>query len=202
MKKFKTFRLFATIVGVLLLILFVLVVSGNINFKKGNRLEKQIKTFITSGNLISFVDVPAEVEPAGYVFLKNGRFVYYNGNFNHMFEDSNRLISYIGTWSVNGNILTLNVEEEEYAVGGTINKTPIGSSVLSDYTREVKTAKKAIKYTITNVDSPSDDTPNGALVLNKPDLKWYSLSGLDDYLKAPKALAENGYNNTYYQLVK
>lgn len=204
------------VIIVILLALVVLLATGTISFKSNEVTDNdntnevtdkltvsQINSFIVSDNFISTHNVVADNMPDGYVFLNSGKFAYHNPSFHIRFVEGegNRLISFIGTWSTDGNKLVLNVNKEEYAVGGKIDETPAGN-YLTDFTREVKDVNKTIEYTINKIDNTSDYLPFISLSLNNNEVKWYSLPGVGEYLNTPRALAENGYNETYSQLVK
>lgn len=155
------------------------------------------KEFLTSNCLISTSDVVASEIPDGYVFLSNGKFAYYNPNFYIRFNDKkeNRLMSYVGTWTITDDKLILNITDEEYAVGGTIVNNPI-AHYLSDYTKEVKKVNKIIEYTINRIINNSNEHRTPHLYLthnNNNEVRWYSLPVGEDYLTVPTSLAENGY---------
>lgn len=163
----------------------------------------QINSFLISDNFISKSDVIAETLPDGYVFLDNGKFAYYNPSFHVRFveDEQNRIISFIGTWSIDTNKLILNVEKEEYAVGGEINSTPAGN-YLQNYTRKVNEVNKTFEYIVNKIDNTNEHLPFISLSLDNNETKWYSLPGVGEYINIPRTLAKNGYNETYYQLVK
>ena len=171
------------------------------NDKTDDSIEKvtinQIKSFLISDNLITKHNVVASNMPDGYVFLEDGRFAYYDQDFYRQFTESeeNRLISFIGTWHLDNNKLTLNIEKEEYAVGGEINPGP-PYPMLKEYTKEVRNTDKIIEYTINKIDNTTEYMPFILLTQDTNEIKWYSLPGVYEYVKTIKELAQNGYNNT------
>lgn len=212
------------IIIVILAILCILFATGTISFKsnyvdnteiKQNIINNdnldnneiltasQVASFIVSNNFISTDNVVADNLPDGYVFKNDGKFAYHNPSFHTRFVESeeNRLISFIGTWSTDGNKLILNVSKEEYAVNGKINETP-GGNYLRDFSKEVKDINKTIEYKINKIDNTSDTLPFISLSLNNNEVKWYSLPSIGEYLNIPTELVENGYSEKYYQLVK
>lgn len=222
MNKILNNKKFIIIVGSLLLICLVIILinvlagkdnygnnSNNANNNSNDNVQNTvddstISQFLIGNYLISTSDVVGSVDPDGYVFLNNGKFAYYNGNFHISPEATNeRLISYIGTWNITDNTLTLNVTSEEYAVGGTIVQGP-PYDTLSNYTREVKNVDKTIKYTINGIVNDSDEyrTPHLYLANDNNEIRWYILGVEEDYLAIAKDLAENGYDENKDQTAK
>ncbi len=192
---------------VVLAVLCISLEAGVFNSNKTTD-NSSVNSFLTSNKLISTSDSVSSNMPDGYVFLNNGRFAYYNYSFDIGYIigkngkkeiDYNRMISGIGTWTINNNELILKFEKEEHAIGGEeINEPPY--PYLSNYKREIKNVNKETKYTINKIDDSSDTTP--FLSLNNNEVKWYSLSISEEYINIPKELAQNGYSDTYNQLIK
>lgn len=214
--------IFLIVISAILVVLCVLFATGTINLKSNevtdndninevadNLPVSQVNSFLVSDKLISTSDVVPAHMPAGYVFLSNGKFSYYNSSFYIGYAkiengnrgiNYNRMISSVGTWSINDDKLILKIEKEEYAIGGEENDEP-PYPYISNYEKEVNDVNKTIEYTINGIDNTSEYMPFLSLSLGSDEIKWYSLS-VGDYLDTPKKLAENGYSDEYYQLVK
>ncbi len=153
--------------------------------------------FLTGDYLISTTPVIGSNIPSGYIFLKNGNFSYYNPSFDIRFTESeeNRIVSFIGTWSIQNNKLVLKINKEEKAVGGEIEESPIGP-LLRNYQKEIKDTTKTIEYTINGILS-EEGISYLSLTLNNNKIEWYRLGGAGEYIETPKALAEKGYTEDY-----
>ena len=171
--------------------------TSNVNSNKEETISQKITKFLTSKALITTSDVVGEHEPAGFVFLEDGKFAYYNEYFDHHFVESeeNRVISYIGTWTVEDKTLKLKITEEEKAVGGTISNEP-PTYALTGYKKQVNKVDRTDSYTISGVETPDDELANMVLTINGKTIKWYSLTGIEEeYLNKAKNIASSGYSN-------
>lgn len=205
-KNDKGLYIIITILCILVLLLIGYIVCDKILFVSDDKIdinnENKIESFLVDSKFISTTEVLGSQTLEGYVFLSNGKFAYYYKDFYVRFNEGedNRKISFVGTWSIENNKLILDVLKEEYAVGGTIINTPIGY-YLSDYSKEVKDTNKTIEYQINGI-FEMDHSSYLSLTLNNDEIMWYDLHGLGVCESILRELAENGYSNTYYELVK
>lgn len=201
-KNSKSTIILAIVIILVLIIIAVLFFTGTVSLKNNSSNNSaiqvtvgKVKSFLISDNLISTHDVVASNMPDGYAFLDNGKFAYYNQDFYRQFTESeeNRLISFIGTYEIQDNKLTLHIEKEEYAVGGIISEGP-PYPVLNDFNKEVKNVDKTFEYTINKIDDTSEYMPFISLMQNGNEIKWYSLPGVSTYVETIQLLAKNGYS--------
>ena len=200
MAKVKNNNGFTTILIAIIIILLAIVLlfaTGTISTKTGgvkistqDNLSTKAESFLVGDYLVSKSNVVSSRVPGGYKFLENGNFAYSNPDFSINFTDSeeNRLISYVGTWSIDGDTLTLSINKEQYAVGGTVKGVP---TRLVDYQKDIKEVNKTIEYKINSTGTINENMQFITLISDYDVITWYGLYGVN--LDSIKSLADNGY---------
>ena len=193
----KNLKLLCFIVFAVLIISGCKIKEKDNNISNSNAVSNQsndeIKSFLTSGKLVSKSSAVGSGFPDGFYFSYNNKFAYYKGDVEPTLEGEQ--ISYRGTWHLDGSKLVLSIEKEEVVVGGSKSNIN-GDIVLTNYEKKIQKVTKKSIYNIAKLYKEDN-----CIELSNGD-KLYNISPETNYLNILSTLANDGYDAYLKELGK
>lgn len=148
-------------------------------------LKTQETTFLID-QYLSEEEVMGSATPKGYVFMEDGTFAYYGGEYSP--TEQGEVLDMTGTWQIEEDILVLNLKQKEIADGGRIVDDEIEGQILCDYNVEKQLVSDTVEYKIKSIE---EDKIN--LEFDGKEISFYKLGVQKGYIEFMKAVAKQGF---------